>query len=488
MQHRHFAERLKAALENGTPAPASTIIAGEVPDYAEDSLLAAHDTANELNDAADEGEELETAKVQLEGIMLALESSPNGLTQQEARFTSVALEAIAGKWGVNSSIMPSMESFAGPTSRRHATTSLEANVKEVTKQIAHYLKEHWEKFKTLTIRFYLHMGTSAEGLRKKVEHLRSAAEGIHGDPKEAEINIAAVSGRLTWHNGLPTPIDLAAWATIPEKTAAAEKTGSNSAAFHEISIRLLKATDATVEEDTKAVDEYVVNLWKNSSLFTEDGGKATAEFPGGVIFVKHGEADKGRVSIQIEHAKESKHESKMKTLSKKEIIEALATIEKFIDAFKGSQSQFEESKSMMKAVDEFLGTLSNVNESTTEATGLKIGTLGGRLLESSRTHLKMYADMNYTTLRAFAAYAVVCQKSIAAHKVERKAEGVDADKDTGKEAPKAATEDAAVQPNQVPNKDNLATVPPEQHPMEEKPFSITRPVASQLPLRRTGKA
>lgn len=153
-------------------------------------------------------EEMTEAADSLESIFIAMESaqSNGGMTPEAARFASIAVANIVGKYGVSSEDMGiSLESFND--NRAHATTvSMEG--------VGQALKDLWEaivaKFHAMVkkiVDFYHKMIAAAPRIKRRAEALRKKARAVKGSPKEKTMK-TSLFGALNIAGSVPTAADL----------------------------------------------------------------------------------------------------------------------------------------------------------------------------------------------------------------------------------------------------------------------------------------
>lgn len=353
MQHYQFSKRLKLALESAD-SPSATISSpnggteeiatGVVPYYVEDELMAASDTADEIEAVVNEGDTLGNAKVQLESLNAALESVKGCFTPYEVRCTALALEAIAGRWGGEGIPMPAMEAFTNPNSSRQAVISLEATVKEVVAQILKHLKELWEKFKALIKKFIDHLANVFDNGMKKARALKKQIdEGkfIPGKTNEkiaidAQIPAITVDGKIMtiaqlrmFGEQLPT-----VFTDVFGKLAE----DNNGGSYHSLLRLLDSATDANIGEITEIFNKRIEEASSGSRIFTLKEHSQTIGYPGSISFALNPPGPHGFRRPVVTRASINDTPHLMHSLTQEQAEEVLAS---FMDASKNQKTAME---------------------------------------------------------------------------------------------------------------------------------------------------
>lgn len=157
----------------------------------------------ELSDAANETEQLITAVEEavedvstVERIQEVAEASVEegeGLSEQAAEITEVAIESIHARLGISKRVMPSMESFGSTNSRiaatRIAIEGFKETVVRIWKAIIDGVKSIIQKIKDFFMKFFdnsAKVKKLAESLKAKVNEIKSKKAGT-SDIKEPNI-------------------------------------------------------------------------------------------------------------------------------------------------------------------------------------------------------------------------------------------------------------------------------------------------------------
>lgn len=395
MQHRHFAQRLKTALESAdspsvtisSPNGGTEVIAtGVVPYYAEDELMAARDTADEIEAVVEEGDALHDAKVQLESLNAILGSVNCPLAPYEVRCTALALEAIANRWGGESIPMPAMEAFTNPSSSHQAVISLEANVKKVAKQIIDYLKELWEKFKALVKKFMDHFVKAFNGGRKKAEVLiRKIDEGkFPASQSNKKIDINEWASAVTVDGRIMTIAQLSEWvsaitvdgkimtiaqlvelgktlATLFKDTFGTLAEPGSQSSFSSLFKLLGTARDANFGEITEEFNKRLAEASSSSKIFSLSSNTETVCYPGNKYYILDPPKANG-VRMGSLHTKE-KNDSQLVTIipfTEEEVKKIVASYQEATRHIDSIMSQYE---GFDRMVEETLRSVaSNVNK------------------------------------------------------------------------------------------------------------------------------
>lgn len=184
-----------------------TIVADEAPHRMEDHMHAADSCCDAMDSHLDEAGKLHRAVVQLESLMDVVRTEPNGLSQTDAKYVTLAVEHITADFAADVKLVPSIEAFGGPVSSQEATLTLEGNVKEVAAQIWAYLKELWAKFMAALKNMWGHLFGAAEGLARKAKGLEAKATAITGEPREASIDLGPLAHRVAIGGKVPASLN-----------------------------------------------------------------------------------------------------------------------------------------------------------------------------------------------------------------------------------------------------------------------------------------
>lgn len=277
-------EAVIAAPAGGT----ETIIADEAPHRVEDHLLAADACCDAMDSHLDEAGKLHRAVAQLESLMTVVRGEPNGLSQADAKYVTLAVEHITADFAADVKLVPSIEAFGGPVSSQEATWTLEGNVKEVATQIWAYLKELWAKFMAALKNMWSHLFGAAESLGRHAKNLEAKANAITGEPREASVDIGPLAHRVAVGGQVPASLKgILTFMKLGELKSVAEKALDES----EITAAVQKMSTGGNVADV-AVDASMRESFKTMPILNR-------ELPGGVTYTL---SDTGEVHREVAHA------------------------------------------------------------------------------------------------------------------------------------------------------------------------------------------
>jgi hypothetical protein len=172
-------------------APVTTELEEHREELAEasDDVEAAHEVIEELEEGA----------TGLEGIALSLESSlaSGGIGPEAAVFLQHAITAHTKRLGITRSLVPSMESFGGESTKQQATNISMESVKETLNKVWEAIKKAFWSVVAAVKAFFdrlFNIGPrikhAAEGLKKKVEEAKHENGG--------EIELGGLAGKISF--------------------------------------------------------------------------------------------------------------------------------------------------------------------------------------------------------------------------------------------------------------------------------------------------
>jgi hypothetical protein len=436
-------EAVVAAPGGGT----ETLVVGEVPHVVENSIIACDDTCDQLDDVHHEAHALHKGVSALESILQAIGNEPNGLDTRAARIATVAVESVVGEWGSPVPVVPSIESFGGEISRREATLTTESNVKEIIKQVIAYLKNLWVKFVELLKKFIQHLREGTGFLEHNANHLKAKAQHISGEPREKEFTIeGSLAARVAIGGKVPNLTEILDLASdlmagnvkvSDEQVKAAQ---ANSAAF----AQLFTADEANFAERLKAYEEAAAaSAHVMTAVFTEDGGRRTREFPGGVSYEIKGDLANGEHLSYVKHHHEGAVEArKVDVPSKEAIMEFSGEVAKTAHEIHDYLRNIEEFEKVASAS---LDALKD-NENITEEQAKELSKLVLRVKLANSTAIRLTSEIMIDLVKALTAGVQLAYKaanlyghpSVAAKAGEAAAEAAGAVKDAATKVAVAA--------------------------------------------------
>lgn len=162
----------------------------------EEAVSEMHEAAREVDDTAEQIETLEDSAAGLESIALLVNAAQQrgGLNAQAARAAKIAIESYAAPIGLTQSLMPSMESFGGDSSRLKSTQLTMENLKETIQKGWEALKKFLINLKTRVLAFLEKIFTAAGRLNARGQKL--AAFKTAGTAKETQLELKGYGKRL----------------------------------------------------------------------------------------------------------------------------------------------------------------------------------------------------------------------------------------------------------------------------------------------------
>lgn len=168
----------------------------DTTDSVENAIAEADDAEEAVDENIEQSEELEEAAEGLESIRdLMIEAQQRGgLSLQAARMANIAVESYAARIGIQSAIMPSMESFGGSSTRLRATNlSVES--------IGDWIKKAWETLKAIVVKiatniynYFEKLFNASKALERRAEKLKNFKAS--GKPKEATIKSKGLAKKI----------------------------------------------------------------------------------------------------------------------------------------------------------------------------------------------------------------------------------------------------------------------------------------------------
>jgi hypothetical protein len=247
--------------------------------------VAVVEAQSELNDAADEVVERETAVAELsdaadnlETYRAVLEQSleENGMDRAGAAAVQVGLDSTLSRIGTRIST-PAMEAYGTASNRIQATRlTIEAisdKIKEIWEAIKQALRQAWEAVKKFVVAVF----NSVERLRQTAEKVKAAAGSATGTPSEAQVDAKGAGAKLNVQGAIP-----ADWVTsvngglsnINSSLTMMELTGE---IYQDIS-KAIDSGDIASGSKTAAdaVEGYMTSVARGAEGMRKFGGKAAA--------------------------------------------------------------------------------------------------------------------------------------------------------------------------------------------------------------------
>lgn len=206
----------------------------------------------------------------LEGLMQVAAASlvDGGLKRQSATLLALGVESYTNQLGLESGVVPSVESFG---SDGEAITATQVSVEAIAEQIG----KIWEAIKKAIIdainavkKWWANFSNQLPKVKTRAEAIVKAAEGISGDAKNAKFTVTegianslAMSGKLAPLSNvakalLPIAVDFG-----PENLKLSKEAADAFAKVAEMDFKTAKMPD--VEAAKKAIDEALSGLPKN---------------------------------------------------------------------------------------------------------------------------------------------------------------------------------------------------------------------------------
>jgi uncharacterized coiled-coil protein SlyX len=290
-----------AATIAGPAGGTEEVASDDVPHGVEDSLIAADDVHDQMGDICDEADRLHKASAQLESILLASYQQVNGISAESSQFVTLAVNHIVSPWGEGLAVVPSVESFGGKLSAKHATATMESNIKEVAAQFGNFLKELWAKFVALVQRFWAHLFDAATVLKRQADKLDQTARAINTDVRKESIDIGPLAHRLAVGGKVPTDVHaILDYVNFEELQRLAASTLNEAPIAEYVKSAMASENDEGHNAAFVAANAALVKL--ESSIFSEEGNTATHWLPGNVRFVlKNGKIEREMHEAKLEN-------------------------------------------------------------------------------------------------------------------------------------------------------------------------------------------
>jgi hypothetical protein len=472
------AEGVISAPNGGT----ETVVVDQVPHMVEHHLICADHVGDHLDSVHEEACDLHKAVMQLESVINAIDLEPNGISMSDAKYVTVAVESITSRWGQDVKIVPSVESFGGPTSRREATLTLESNIKEVVKQVMAYLKNLFAKFVELLKKFWEHLTHGADALKKKAAAVKAkfqghqvATEGLTYSLEDNALMDRHLASRIAIAGKIPAFHELA---DVSKRIIAGDFKQSEEEIkaqqdMRQITVEILASNaetfDGIYDRAVETLDKAEDRLGHvPGGLFTQDGGKRTEWIPGGIAYeVEYSDTGFGFRKIHWDGDVETKVVS----------IPDSAAVVKFATDVEETVDQIQAHLKVLKDFEGFAKeSLAEVEKgfrddgSLTEAQIHKAGKLFARINHAVVSTVKLASSIHYDVIAALsAALDFVGHIHADNHKAEATDTAQHAAAAQAVQSAKAATESqtdvvpateaAAVEPNQEPKAGNTAENP-----------------------------
>lgn len=175
-------------------------------DSMEDGLIETQATATDVANTEEAVEELEEVKAGLESIVSELEIAvrDGGLNAQAAQFLQLGVEAYTVRLGMETRMIPSLESFGGTTEKLVATKISMESIKETIRNIWEAILRTIRRIRAMLKNFFIRVFSAAPKVRARAEQIKKAAQAATGQAASANINAGGAGSALALGSGFPT--------------------------------------------------------------------------------------------------------------------------------------------------------------------------------------------------------------------------------------------------------------------------------------------
>lgn len=175
-------------------------------DSMEDGLIETQATATDVANTEEAVEELEEVKAGLESIVSELEIAvrDGGLNAQAAQFLQLGVEAYTVRLGMETRMIPSLESFGGTTEKLAATKISMESIKETIRNIWEAILRTIRRIRAMLKNFFIRVFAAAPKVRARAEQIKKAAQSATGQAASANINAGGAGQALALGSGFPT--------------------------------------------------------------------------------------------------------------------------------------------------------------------------------------------------------------------------------------------------------------------------------------------
>lgn len=174
----------------------------------EDGLIETQAAATDVVNTEEAVEELEEVKAGLESIVAELETAvrDGGLNGQAAQFLQLGVEAYTVRLGLETRMIPSLESFGGATDKLAATKVSMEGIKETIRNIWEAILRTIRRIRAMLKNFFIRVFSAAPKVRARAEQIKKAAQGATGQARNANIKAGGAGNALALQSGFPTDL------------------------------------------------------------------------------------------------------------------------------------------------------------------------------------------------------------------------------------------------------------------------------------------
>ena len=407
------------------------------------------EAAKDVEEAQDVVEELEEGEAGLEAIAHDLEAAiaDGGLEPQAAVYLQHAVDAHTQRLGIRKSIVPSVESFGGKTTRQQATQIALESINEKLVKIWEAIKHACEAVWKAVMAFFERLFVAGPKLKAHAESLRKKVDELKGTPKK-KIEVAAEFAKVSINGDFKSPKEVLELMDDVAKFDFAQRPD----------IRFAVSKEANKDEDAKKgtvkkLVEAAKSEAKARGAFKEDRKESEGEvsyrtdvLPGDSVFVlTYGKPSEGdsvttaiakTVEVRISRRKlkdekkgDEKHEHD--PLSKEEMKSFLEDVEAMADrAIKAKAAVKEAMERNEKALEDARKALADNGEVDEAVAAVALRAGGKTLANVARFPYEVYkygAEVS-------TAYLSIVSKSIKAYGEDKEGDKEDEKKGEDKKA------------------------------------------------------
>lgn len=229
MKMRSAMTAFRASLESADENLATEVVLAGGEDSMENGLLEVQEAAQEVADNESAVDELTEVAEGLEEIADAVETAAEdgGLNPQAAEMLALGVESYTRRLGIESRVIPSLESFGGASNRQQATRVSLEGLRETIENVWNAIKAQIQKLITWVRDYYQRVWAAAPKIRKRAEDLLAKVDGLDGKTaKDKTVEAGGIVKAL--HLGGKFPADLGAEVKRVSASVKTALAGSNT--------------------------------------------------------------------------------------------------------------------------------------------------------------------------------------------------------------------------------------------------------------------